>query len=671
MNDNLPLQSERYSPAALGLALSVVLVSPLFVTPRPSFVSGHPWKVELLASIFLLLLMGWRFLKQRSSAGIFLVPADPFFIGIIFATFAFVIWSALSVSWARSPGSVAHHTLTWAVYLAFFVCFAGMIRREKSIRSITAVFCVSVVLISTLCIIDYLTTTDFIAAEGTLRIRYAKFAELLVIIVPVLWALAFYSRSRKRMALFLSIGSAGWLAVMLSLSKGAFIAGVIGFTVLFIGTLVFTAQLNRRKAITVAVIWLAITLSTQIFFSVATAIPSTSDYISGRIEPRNDSSGMRVFTWQTSHWMIADHWLLGVGADNFGVAFNDSRKRMATTGFVAGDGEHAFDDFLFERAHNEFVQIAAELGLVGSIVFAGMFVIFAFWFAKSLGRSHFRLSPLCWGCLAGMAGFFVSSLFSSFSFRAMQNGIAFFLVFAIAANELLKTGKTRSTENRGDQAGADRTGRLIFRTAATFACLFALFSASKGISYYHMARAQYGVSKSEAEELFKKAVLFDPENGAAYFKYALLCSRQGDPSSGSLLMKKAIDLGLGVSPTYSLLAEMQSDASNPAASEKTMGEAVAIFPRSVFARVRYAIFLENNSKPIEAAHQFEIAETIDARQAKGWYSIIKDGSVAAHFKAQTDPGSAAPVELQPQAAVLQFMDETGPSARGNKIAERR
>lgn len=661
MNENPPFeireQRTQYSTIVVGLFLSIVLVAPLFVTPRPSFVTGHPWKVEMLASIFLLLLLARNYFRRQDLASQPFYTTNPHFSRLVLFISGFVVISGLSTFWAEFPGSVAHHTLVWAAYFAFLFYFV----KTNSTGIIFYTLGLTALVVSVLCFIDYATVTDFRASEGTLRIRYAKYAELLLTIAPLFWALAFYARTLKRSLVPLTIGTAGWIIVMLSLSKGAFIAGVAAFLLLFCSVLLLSGRTYRKRVVAIASLWLLVTVGTQVFFSMATSLPSTSDYISGKADASRSTSEMRVFTWQISGRMIASNWLIGVGADNFGQAFNRSRKESA--GQLA-DADHSeiAEDYLVERAHNEFLQIAAELGVFGIVTFGGIFGSFAFWTIISLRSRKWKASPIFWGCFAGMSGFFVSSLFSSFSFRAMQNGIAFFLVFSIAINELLKTRKGRNAEKPPLFGSVP----IVFRGAVAFTALLAIFSISKGISYYYVTKSQYAVSVAEAEDSFEKAITFDPENGAAYLGYAMLRSSQSDPEGASRLMRRAIEIGLGVTPTYSILARLQFESGEADASEKTMSEAVAIFPRSVFARVRYAVFLEKNAKPIEAARQLEIAETIDSRQAHGWYSIIKDGSVAAHFKAQADPGSAAPVELLPQAAVLQFMDESGPSARGNK-----
>jgi len=50
-----------------------------------------------------------------------------------------------------------------------------------------------------LAVFDFVTMQDFTVQEGTLRIRYAKFAELLITITPLLFAVALFSKTKAKL----------------------------------------------------------------------------------------------------------------------------------------------------------------------------------------------------------------------------------------------------------------------------------------------------------------------------------------------------------------------------------------------------------------------------------------------------------------------------------------
>jgi tetratricopeptide (TPR) repeat protein len=444
-------------------------------------------------------------------------------------------------------------------------------------------------------------------------------------------------------------GIIGWLTAMLSLSKGAFIAGIAGFAVFFVGVCLFSPTIFRRRSIAFAVVWLAVTIGTQVLFSVFSAVPSTTDYITGKADPTRTTTEMRIFTWTVGRQMARDHWLAGVGADNFGVAYNDARIQMRLRHPDVPKQEIA-EDYLTERAHNEPLQVLAELGVPGFGLFALPFALFAFLLVRKFWRQGFRLSPVLWASAAGMIAFAVSSMVSSFSFRSAQNGVVFFLVFAIAVNEL---NKSADISTIGDRAS--------YFTAAfcwLSVLLLALYCMAEGFAEYQVYTGERTESPAAAQSRFHSALIADPGYSGAYLSSAARYAAEGDQATAALMTRKAIDTGIGLSLTYSQLAHQQVAAGDNDGAEATYREAIKVYPRSIFIRVEFVVFLENSGRHDAATDELKAAVALEPRQANGWYVLIKSGSTAAFYRSRSAPAIAAPVELLPASAVYHYLDKT-------------
>jgi len=405
----------------------------------------------------------------------------------------------------------------------------------------------------------------------------------------------------------------------------------------------------RRRATLLAGTWLALTLAVQILFSAATNIPSTTDYISGKADQTRSTSQMRLFTWKVAEQMIRDNWLIGVGGDNFGLRFNESRYRYATANPSDADLEIG-EDYLFERAHNEPLQIAAELGVVGVLLIAAPFVLFGFAVFKIACRN--KMTPLFISCLAGCAGFAVASMFSSFSFRAIQNGIAFAIVSGLALRTL-RNGRRMLNEEKGFSY---RQIKLVAVGAVALSAFLIFTSAAAGLSRFYQYRAQGARDNASRVELLKTAITLDGENAAAYSTLSSVLAADGNFPGAAAAMRTAINNGIGVTQTYSVLAAFETSAGNATGAEKAMSEAVAIYPRSVFARVRYAQTLELNGKYSEVRQQIDAANAIDSKQSRGWTALLRDGDLAAFRASAQDTGIDPPASLRPSEAVFQFID---------------
>lgn len=99
--------------------------------------------------------------------------------------------------------------------------------------------------------------------------------------------------------------------------------------------------------------------------------------------------------------MIADHPLLGVGANNFALAMEPYKA-------------HSFSGDFFYTVHNTYLLVCAETGIGGLVVFL--------WFLIAVLRQGFKCSrlrdplfaPLALGCFAAVVGLMVHMNFEPF-----------------------------------------------------------------------------------------------------------------------------------------------------------------------------------------------------------------------------------------------------------------
>jgi len=202
---------------------------------------------------------------------------------------------------------------------------------------------------------------------------------------------------------------------------------------------------------------------------------------------------------------------------------------------------------------------------------------------------------MLWASIGGMSAFFASSLVSSFALRSIQNGIAFFLVFSIAIYEVVKMGR-RGAERRS--RSIDVKPRPALAICMIAAVMMLAYSGSKAVGEYYLYAAQRTAVFEQSERYARTSLKFDPSNASAYVWLAAGHASEHDHAGAAALLSEGIQRGIGVSITYSDLAKYQTLAGDPAAAERTLNEAIRIFPRSVFLRVRFATFLEDAGRPV-------------------------------------------------------------------------
>lgn len=641
-NSTIKLNSEFF---LMLTAWFLLLLFPLLkLIPTPSSQPSHPWQTELIAAVILIAALVWIAVKK-----IDLKINKTLVIPLLL----FILWSGISVFWAKSELSVAHHTWLWLAYLLFYCVFLVLLRESETRPTLLVTLAAILSIVSLLCVFDMTTMADFRSNEGIFRIRYAKYAEVLLTAAPIFWALALQIKNRRALFFTLGCGVLLWIGVAFSLSKGAMLAGVFAFAIFFAAAFIFTRKIyDRRKIAVLFALWLVVTFASQVSFMPNAAKPSTTDYFTGAADQTRMTSHFRLFTWKISGQMIQDNWVKGVGADNFGLRFNQARTSFAEE--KPSDPHLATaEDHFVQRAHNEFLQIFAELGFVGVSIFLLMMIGFAGFFARAFKANGYRFPPILWACLAGLGGFFASSMVSSFSFRLLPNGIVFFFVLALAVYEAQKILRRKKAPEAESKLAAQPTYVFAFSAVAIF---FAV-SLAANLSNYFVSLAESKKEISEAEPYFEKAVALNPENSVAYFTHGMKYYFDKQPEKAAPLLEKAVSNGFDVSIAYFYLASAQASAGDPQAAEKTLAEAVSIFPHSVFLQTRYALLLEANNKRSLAAGHLQLARLLDSKQAQGWFELMTTGARAAALKSRAEKNFPEPSDLLPGNAVYAVIDE--------------
>jgi len=229
------------------------------------------------------------------------------------------------------------------------------------------------------------------------------------LVVPLGVAAFLWSRST---AMRIIAGFATLLIIMgllLTGSRGGWIAFAGGIFVF--GLLAGVAFRRTRLALAVAVVTLVL------MALVALAVTPLRLRLLGSFSGQQHSNMFRYLTWRGAELIAADHPWLGIGPGAFEFAY----PRYAIGGFT-------------RMAHQNYLQIAAEMGAPGAIAFGWMLGAF-FWLA---GRGFRRLRDresrlLCAACIAGVLVFCLHSLLDyGWYIGAIQFTV--FALFGLAAN---------------------------------------------------------------------------------------------------------------------------------------------------------------------------------------------------------------------------------------------
>jgi len=361
-----------------------------------------------------------RHILERKSWNFIKKPQIKFFA-------LFLVW--IFISGFTQPGSFTRENFTvFTSCAALGFIILSLVTNIKRFRVVVWTGLISISIISLNTVFNYSSVSQMMRAQGT---AYGPNYFALGLL-PFL-GLAFYStfvEKKKSLKTFsLAITLVITMALIFTFSR----AGLIGFFALLL-----IAALKARKKVR-ALLWLSI--------CIVVIINLMPTYVWERFEKTKIVEGpatgdiastTRRFLLAKSAWrMFLTHPLFGVGVGNY---FWECGKYEAV---------HP------GRAHTTYLEIMAELGIIGIFLFLGV-LFHTFKTLKKIMRNNSQVSSYAWGLYIGLAGFLIAALF----LHAQQEKVLWFVVFMAVALERIDTQMSAEKEGRVAQMRRKKRKRV-------------------------------------------------------------------------------------------------------------------------------------------------------------------------------------------------------------------
>jgi O-antigen ligase len=650
MHHNVSTSEHSWKPGRLfyfGLALTLLATWIPFVPAWYTFI--HMWRVELAASLFLFATLSYLFVRSRSLNFIADLSRQELWL-IVFPMLAFIGWSAISITWAPSWKSAMHHTLVWSEYLIFYLLVRYLVDHDDNAGKLLRTLATVLVLFALPALVEF-TAAAITGDSASFRARFAKYGEQILTMLPLLLVVVLRSSGRRFQAGLAAV-VAMWLLIYCTAGRVNIFLFVMLVAAIGMAVVAFSKRHRYRRRL--AIVLLTVAAAPVPFYLLSLAAGDPEVPIVARFADTSGnaySNGFRQLMNRVSLEMLRAAPMNGVGADNYGFQFNDYRARYGAQN--PDDKNLVYGEVgIVGQAHNEYLQIAAELGVVGFAIFA--------WFLTGLGylgwksvRELGRGSLLPFAATLGLALFLASSAVSSYSFRLVQNGFVFFVVLAIAAKMLLKPAPEEVAQVR-------RVWTRPALAAGLAACLLlAVYSLIRVSSVIVTEKANWTMALDEAAPLYRTAMALDDENPDVRNNFGKRYFRTERYAEAIPLLSESIRIGRAESTDFSYLATCQSLTGDSASAEKTMKEAAALYPRSPFVLTRYAGILQQNGKINDAGLNLDRAIELDRPAANTWWAMINRGSQTASDLAFSRKDHLPIMDLQPTASIYAVLDERG------------
>ncbi len=477
--------------------LALVVGVPLICSPYTQsnvFLIKTVFLQSLVFALFLVWL-GRKFLSRES------VSKMPLKLPLV----SFLTLGALSLAFSPYRYAVFEEFLRFLSFFLLYVLIVDEIRGDRRKTLIIDALLFVTILVCFYGILQRLgyPLLDWVP-QGYTRVMSSFgnpnfFGTHLVAVIPLLLVVSMGAHGKRR--LFSA------LALMLALASLLFSetrAAWIGFAF----SLVFLTFLIRKTGIVRPGLKTMLPLLAVLLVIILLLFLS-QDVIMERISQLWDPQGsvfMRIHTWEAAFSMIKASPVFGSGLGTFQIVFPGFRYPGFELEVPIGNVLHT---------HNEYLEIWAEMGILGLALFLWLMIGFFRYAIKNLRGDREGLIAL--GLISGIAGVLVDSLFSS-SMRWTGPAFTFWLLFGLAV------ATTGSKEAFPKGWGRKPRGALahiaVISVVLVCSALIARWHIEKYKANIHVGKGLAfldGGSRAEAASEFRGALDNDPRSVVALY----------------------------------------------------------------------------------------------------------------------------------------------------------
>lgn len=636
----------------IGSLFPLVLLTPYLPgLPRPA-IGGLPWRQELVISILLsvtLILLMWRTLRARH------IPSlhRPAAFTALLSAFVFTLWIWLSALWAAYPTSAFHYAAQWSMYLSFLWLMSSVANRTRVMRASFITLGVAIWILGISCAVEFwfgapLTVGELRGNAKPILRASSSFGEITAVATCLYAALALYLRNSKYALVCGATATLAWLSTFQALQRAPLLGAAAGL-LLLASCAIFKANCRPRNSARAYLLLLSLfgvfIIQTLPSTGMSASAPSTVERLQSSV--REDAGvNIRLLLWGIGLEMLRAHPLQGVGANNYDIAYPEARRRFSArhldTPFVNSEEQN-----LAVYAHNEYIQLAAELGVIGFTLLIVFYVLLAHFFWRALRHPRKALPAL--GAGGAVLAFALSSCASPASFRSLGGGMLFFFAAAVIIQVASSDLHSRAgTVNRKLYVFTERSALccalVVLCVTLSIFCKRATGSVFEGL-------AQASADPDGADRLYRQALRFNSDHAPLHYSFGLWLFLNGRAAESVPHLRYAVEQGFNSSTCYAYLAEAEKAAGDMRGAERTTAQAARVYPRSIFALVRHAVASRDVNDLAAAEDEYRQALALDERGARGWWYLLNRGRRVAGEAARSDTSIASPGELTPEACV--------------------
>lgn len=328
---------------------------------------------------------------------------------------------------------------------------------------------------------------------------------------------------------------------------------------------------------------------------------------------QGEISELRLDIWKDSLGLIKDFPITGTGAGSFMQVYPAYRTILI--------------DRTAEHAHNDYVELLADSGIIGTGLFA-WFIASVIWGAYRifLQRKEPVARHLFAGALAGVSAFLLHAI-TDFNFHINANGLYLFLMLGLVAS----TARLRSSKEQSLPAAAygSSVRKVFICTAGGFLAASLLFNTGQALSSILRTEA-YGISFSRSSpetlgyfrDTFSRASFLDPLEPSNHYLSARTAVSLSDRQSERSQLLKAQRLAPSNAAYLQAMGSSFDRAGDTLTAAKLYAKSIAFARTDPAIISQYGSFLLGIGEKEDALKQFKTALSIEPAKLREYTAFL-------------------------------------------------
>ena len=437
----------------------------------------------------------------------------------------FVFILVMSISLLRSE-TVIVSSKDYIIYLSYFIIYFLIINNIENIKQVDSfikLFFIVSSIIALYTIIQYYGLDPYLKELNALTSTIGQknfVSNYLGLIFPLSFFYFLLQRTKRNKIFFFVLTSIIYTTLMICQSRGIWISIIstvlIGIFLIYKFKLFKIFQENQKGLILLLVTFLIITLIYSTDNPLNKSAITVTERAISTFDEQDPSINTRLLMWQTTFNMIKDKPILGSGIGTFKMNYLNYQAK------ILGDNPYYIKYSGNAReAHNEYLQMWAELGLVG----LGLFLLIFYFFYKTIFvffKSNLNIENkiITLGLFMGITCFLIHSLFA-FPLHVPALGSAFFAIMSLTIVYINNVNLSESEKEKNIRKIDLKILKLNINYVAVLILIIMLivigFLVIKPYTaeIYYFKGMRYNVDKNYVKALpnFQYAAQLDPHNG--------------------------------------------------------------------------------------------------------------------------------------------------------------